>query len=147
MSSSSYLTHCSLGIVQLSFHIYIKYILSMNTRSISWNTLRCLAWYLIGELILGVRPANKRRRYFVTMSLIGWELMFFCCHCCITGEHWVKNLGLYSLNKLSLCNILLSLQVIKFCVEIIALFWNLCFSNSDTKVLVKFKNDVMTCNV
>ena len=23
-------------------------------------------------LILGLRPANKRLRYFVTMSLIGW---------------------------------------------------------------------------
>ena len=24
------------------------------------------------RLILGLRPANERRRYFVTMSLIGW---------------------------------------------------------------------------
>ena len=24
------------------------------------------------ELILGLRPANERRRYFVTTSLIGW---------------------------------------------------------------------------
>ena len=28
-------------------------------------------WYNIG-LILGLRPANERRRYFVTTSLIGW---------------------------------------------------------------------------
>ena len=26
----------------------------------------------IGELILGLRPANERRRYKVTASLIGW---------------------------------------------------------------------------
>ena len=27
---------------------------------------------IISGLILGLRPANERRRYFVTMSLIGW---------------------------------------------------------------------------
>ena len=26
----------------------------------------------IAGLILGLRPANERRRYFVTTSLIGW---------------------------------------------------------------------------
>ena len=26
----------------------------------------------VAELILGLRPANERRRYFVTTSLIGW---------------------------------------------------------------------------
>ena len=26
----------------------------------------------VTELILGLRPANERRRYFVTTSLIGW---------------------------------------------------------------------------
>ena len=30
-----------------------------------------LPWYNTG-LILGLRPANERRRYFVTTSLIGW---------------------------------------------------------------------------
>ena len=34
---------------------------------------RCLSLdKLVSELILGLRPANERRRYFVTMSLIGW---------------------------------------------------------------------------
>ena len=28
--------------------------------------------HVITELILGLRPANERRRYFVTTSLIGW---------------------------------------------------------------------------
>ena len=27
----------------------------------------------IAQLILGLRPANERRRYFVTTSLIGWR--------------------------------------------------------------------------
>ena len=27
---------------------------------------------VIAGLILGLRPANERRRYFVTTSLIGW---------------------------------------------------------------------------
>ena len=27
---------------------------------------------LEARLILGLRPANERQRYFVTMSLIGW---------------------------------------------------------------------------
>ena len=36
-------------------------------------TQRFLAsiWHHVG-LILGLRPANERRRYFVTTSLIGW---------------------------------------------------------------------------
>ena len=32
-------------------------------------------WYVhdvIAGLILGLHPANERRRYFVTTSLIGW---------------------------------------------------------------------------
>ena len=29
-------------------------------------------WYMTTGLILGLRPANERRRYFVTTSLIGW---------------------------------------------------------------------------
>ena len=32
----------------------------------------CGIWIISSELILGLRPANERRRYFVTMSLIGW---------------------------------------------------------------------------
>ena len=31
-----------------------------------------LGKYYITGLILGLRPANERRRYFVTTSLIGW---------------------------------------------------------------------------
>ena len=31
-------------------------------------------WVLYSELILGLRPANERRHYFVTMSLIGCVL-------------------------------------------------------------------------
>ena len=32
-------------------------------------------------LILGLRPANEKRRYFVTTSLIGWvEAMIQPCH-------------------------------------------------------------------
>ena len=27
---------------------------------------------LLNRLILGLRPANERRRYFVTTTLIGW---------------------------------------------------------------------------
>ena len=33
----------------------------------------CSSWYMvISGLILGLRPANEIRRYFVTTSLIGW---------------------------------------------------------------------------
>ena len=32
----------------------------------------CLMATLISGLILGLRPANERQRYFVTMSLISW---------------------------------------------------------------------------
>ena len=28
---------------------------------------------IMSGLILGLRPANERRRYFVTTSFIGWE--------------------------------------------------------------------------
>ena len=28
--------------------------------------------HVVAGLILGLRPANERRRYFVTTSLIGW---------------------------------------------------------------------------
>ena len=31
----------------------------------------CMACYVAG-ISQGVRPANERRRYFVTTSLIGW---------------------------------------------------------------------------
>ena len=47
-------------------------------RSWSWRftsrTMDELCLNLKGEseLILGLRPANERRRYFVTTSLIGW---------------------------------------------------------------------------
>ena len=30
-------------------------------------------WYVSSGLILGLRPANERRRYKVTPSLIGWD--------------------------------------------------------------------------
>ena len=32
----------------------------------------CHIIWLEAELILGLRPANERQRYFVTTSLIGW---------------------------------------------------------------------------
>ena len=32
----------------------------------------CMIYRIYSELILGLRPANERRRYFVTTSLIGW---------------------------------------------------------------------------
>ena len=40
-----------------------------------WRTANCytvLTWWLYTGLIPGLRPANERRRYFVTTSLIGW---------------------------------------------------------------------------
>ena len=39
-------------------------------------------------LILGLRPANERRRYLVTTSLIGWMLTWNqpCLHTCVTAR-------------------------------------------------------------
>ena len=36
------------------------------------NILNDLTQHTLAGLILGLRPANERRRYFVTTSLIGW---------------------------------------------------------------------------
>ena len=48
------------------------YLRSFN--SISGTKDNCDSWPLDSSvgLILGLRPANERRRYFVTTSLIGW---------------------------------------------------------------------------
>ena len=37
--------------------------------------------YIVTGLILGLRPADERRRYFVTTSLIGWVQSYNqpCC--------------------------------------------------------------------
>ena len=48
---------------------------ALVTQSIMWQVnLRLYheGFVFIAELILGLRPANERRRYFVTTSLIGW---------------------------------------------------------------------------
>ena len=36
------------------------------------QAMTCVLSNHLSGLILGLRPANKRRRYIVTMSLIGW---------------------------------------------------------------------------
>ena len=41
-------------------------------KSFSCDSMESQEWEHITGLILGWRPANERRRYFVTMSLIGW---------------------------------------------------------------------------
>ena len=42
--------------------------------AMNMNLLNHRNWVdiLFPGLIIGLRPANERRRYFVTMSLIGW---------------------------------------------------------------------------
>ena len=43
----------------------------INYKSTIWRK-KCHNEYSFPGLILGLRPPNERRRYFVTMSLIGW---------------------------------------------------------------------------
>ena len=44
---------------------------SVHSSSLQDTNASASVLYISG-LILGLRPANERRRYFVTMSLIGW---------------------------------------------------------------------------
>ena len=41
------------------------------------NVNSCLGW--ITGMILGLHTTNKRRRYFVTPSLIGWAQTYHKC--------------------------------------------------------------------
>ena len=43
-----------------------------NPLLVSFNWWVCLRTMLMSVLVLGLRPANERRRYKVTPSLIGW---------------------------------------------------------------------------
>ena len=45
--------------------------MKLLTHSQSWTLPRWSLWMISG-LILGLRPANERRRYKVTPSLTGW---------------------------------------------------------------------------
>ena len=61
-------TILSKGLEILPCGKYITNIYIIRLPTYMWHTwLDCIA-----GLILGLRPANERRRYFVTMSLIGW---------------------------------------------------------------------------
>ena len=42
--------------------------------NVSWNTVECHYNTVHYNMILWMRPANKRRRYIVTSSLIGWHI-------------------------------------------------------------------------
>ena len=51
----------------------VDFIISLQLiKNISSVSSLKLLWLNRSGLILGLRPANKRQRYFVTMSLIGW---------------------------------------------------------------------------
>ena len=63
MLSAKYLPYCSVLTV---FNISWVTAISIHNTLLLGMRLRCL------RLILGLRPANERRRYFVTTSLIGW---------------------------------------------------------------------------
>ena len=54
-------------ISQTTFHFA-----SWSSYSVSWWVFRAGWKYTISELILGLRPANERRRDSVMTSLIGW---------------------------------------------------------------------------
>ena len=49
------------------FKVRMTYILFTRMYKYAWSISRTIA-----RLILGLRPANERRRYKVTPSLIGW---------------------------------------------------------------------------
>ena len=42
------------------------------------------------RLILGLRPANERRRYFVTTSLIGWVRRLFQDQTNTDMQFWIN---------------------------------------------------------
>ena len=47
--------------------------------------------HICAELILGLHPANERRRYFLTTSLIGWaQTLNQPCMCQWQGHHWFQ---------------------------------------------------------
>ena len=59
------------GQVMQSFDV--TFIVSLNKLLIKWSNVGDLWWHdAHAELILGLRPANERCRYKVTLSLIGW---------------------------------------------------------------------------
>ena len=43
-----------------------------RTKQSTTKPCACIMGILYTKLILGLRPPNERRRYFVTTSLIGW---------------------------------------------------------------------------
>ena len=66
--------HADWGIYMIHYCIYIDRLVPKhltNQNNAPYKCFECTAHDDTG-LILGLRPANEIRRYFVTTSLIGW---------------------------------------------------------------------------
>ena len=69
-----------------------------------------LHWHQWSGMTLGLRPANERRRYFVTTSLIGWAKAlsdYKVCNMTTRNYQWIlSNDEVNSRNRLFLCELM-----------------------------------------
>ena len=64
---------CCSYVVIFKVRIYYTQAMASNSRGGKYTIGRDFCLDAIAWIILGLHPANERRRYFVTTSLIGWE--------------------------------------------------------------------------
>ena len=73
---------------------WIALLITANTRRVAFQRWTHAPVYNHSELILGMRPANERRRYKVTPSFIGWAQTSNQPCKLIAGNKWGANVSL-----------------------------------------------------